>query len=173
VRGILDGHIVLDRTIAERGRYPAVNVLRSISRTMPDCNTQAQTDIIHRARQLLSTYEDMGELIRIGAYKQGSDPKVDEAIRYVDPIESFLHQDKRTRTALEEGYRQLAHALDVPWDQQQQQQQDGQGAGAQGQQQGRQARQQGQQPRQGQQQQQARRARRRRRPQGQGQGGNA
>jgi flagellum-specific ATP synthase len=115
VRGILDGHIVLDRQIAERGRYPAVNVLRSISRTMPACNTEQQTELVQRARRLLSTYEDMGELIRIGAYKKGSDPKVDEAIQYVDRIESFLHQDKRERTSLDEGYAQLARVLDMPW----------------------------------------------------------
>jgi len=115
VRGILDGHIVLDRRIAERGRYPAINVLRSISRTMPACNTEAQTELVQRARRLLSTYEDMGELIRIGAYKKGSDPKVDEAIQYVDRIESFLHQDKQERTGLDEGYAKLARVLDMPW----------------------------------------------------------
>lgn len=115
VRGILDGHIVLERAIAERGRYPAVNVLRSISRTMPGCNTQAQNDLIARARRLMSTYEDMGELIRIGAYKQGSDPQVDEAITYHPRLENFLAQDKNERCSLPESYAQLAQALDVPW----------------------------------------------------------
>jgi flagellum-specific ATP synthase len=115
VRGILDGHIVLDRQIAERGRYPAINTLRSISRTMPGCNSQAQTDLVTRARQLLSTYEDMGELIRIGAYKQGSDAKVDEAIKYVPSIEGFLAQDKHERADLEGGYAQLARVLGIEW----------------------------------------------------------
>jgi len=115
VRGILDGHIVLDRQIAERGRYPAINTLRSISRTMPGCNTQAQTDLVTRARRLLSTYEDMGELIRIGAYKHGADPKVDEAIRYVPAIEAFLSQDKHERADLDGGYAALANALGVDW----------------------------------------------------------
>ena len=146
VRGILDGHVVLERGIAERGRYPAVNVLKSISRTMPACNTPAQNDLIARARRLMSTYEDMGELIRIGAYKQGSDPQVDEAIRYHPRIENFLSQDKNERCTLEEGYAQLAQALDVPWEtaknqdgsqqgrqqQQQQQQATGSNAGANG-----------------------------------------
>jgi flagellum-specific ATP synthase len=116
VRGILDGHIVLERSIAERGRYPAVNVLRSISRTMPGCNTAPQNDLIARARRLMATYEDMGELIRIGAYKQGSDPNVDEAIRYHPRLESFLSQDKAERATLEESYAQLAQALDMPWE---------------------------------------------------------
>src|SRR6185312_10616412 len=70
-RSILDGHIVLDRAIAERGRFPAINVLRSISRTMPDCNTAAENAVIAAARAHLATYEDMAELIRLGAYKPG------------------------------------------------------------------------------------------------------
>ncbi|MCG8510303.1 MAG: flagellum-specific ATP synthase FliI, partial [Rhodospirillales bacterium] len=111
VRGILDGHIVLDRTIAERGRYPAVNVLRSVSRTMPACNTDEQNAIVGRARQLLATYEDMAELIRLGAYRQGSDPGVDEAIHYYPALEAFLAQIKADRTPLDDGYAQLAEIL--------------------------------------------------------------
>lgn len=90
VRGILDGHIVLERAIGERGRYPAVNVLRSVSRTMPDCNTQAENNLVTRARRLLSTYADMEEMIRLGAYRPGSDPAVDEAIHYHDALERFM-----------------------------------------------------------------------------------
>lgn len=71
--------MVLDRAIAERGRYPPVNVLRSVSRTMPDCNTDAENAIVDRARRLTATYEDMPELIRLGAYRRGSDADVDEA----------------------------------------------------------------------------------------------
>jgi flagellum-specific ATP synthase len=119
VRGILDGHIVLDRSIAERGRYPAVNVLRSISRTMPNCNNKAEHELIARARRLMATYEDMGELIRIGAYKQGSDPQVDEAIRYHPRLESFLTQDKSESCSLPDSYAQLAQALDMPWESEQ------------------------------------------------------
>ena len=113
VRGILDGHVVLDRNIAERGRYPAVNILRSISRTMPDCNTDAQNAIIDRAKQLVSVYEDMAELIRLGAYRQGSDPQVDEAIHYFAGIEEFLHQGKGDPTTLEQCYVDLAQRLDM------------------------------------------------------------
>jgi flagellum-specific ATP synthase len=90
---------------------------------MPGCNTQAETDLVTRARRLLSTYEDMGELIRIGAYKHGSDPKVDEAIKYVPAIEAFLSQDKQERADLESGYAALARVLGVDW-------QAGQGAAA-------------------------------------------
>jgi flagellum-specific ATP synthase len=115
VRGILDGHVVLDRPIAERGRYPAVNVLRSISRSMPACNTDDENALVDRARRLIAAYEDMAELIRLGAYRRGSDPVVDEAIRYYPAIENFLRQGKGESTSLADGYRQLAQAIDMPW----------------------------------------------------------
>jgi flagellum-specific ATP synthase len=115
VRGILDGHVVLDRAIADRGRYPAINILRSVSRTMPDCNSEAQNAVIARARRLVAVYDDMSELIRLGAYRAGSDPQVDEAIRYVPAIEDFMRQSKRDVTGLEEGYARLAKILDMPY----------------------------------------------------------
>ncbi len=71
VRGILDGHIVLDRAIAERGRYPAINILRSLSRAMPGCNSAGEQDIVSRRAGRAAVYEDMAELIRLGAYKSG------------------------------------------------------------------------------------------------------
>ncbi len=111
VRGILDGHIVLDRTIAHRNRYPAVNILRSVSRTMPDCNTPAQTRLVNRARQLLASYDDMAELIRLGAYRKGSDTLVDEAIEFNKPLEAFIAQEKNELTSLEQGYADLAQVL--------------------------------------------------------------
>jgi flagellum-specific ATP synthase len=114
VRGILDGHIVLERQVAERNRYPAINLLRSVSRTMPDCNVDAENRLVDRARGLLATYENMAELIRIGAYKQGSDPAVDEAIHYYEPLERFLGQKKDEVSSLEEGYSELAELLGLP-----------------------------------------------------------
>ncbi len=100
VRSILDGHIVMERAIAERGRYPAINVLKSISRTMPDCNAAEENELIRRARTLLSTYDDMEELIRLGAYRPGSDPLVDEAIHYQPALDAFLAQRKQKQAAL-------------------------------------------------------------------------
>lgn len=111
VRGILDGHIVLERAIGERGRYPAINILRSVSRTMPGCNTEWENGVVGRARQLLATYEDMAEMIRLGAYRPGTDPKTDEAIRYYPLIEQFLTQRKTERGELDLGYRQLEEIL--------------------------------------------------------------
>ncbi len=115
VRGIIDGHIVLDRAIAQRARYPAINILKSVSRAMPRCNTSAQTALIQRAKDIISTYEDMAELIRLGAYRKGSDPKVDEAISLYDGVEAFLNQAPHEQSALEDGYHQLAQILGVPW----------------------------------------------------------
>jgi len=110
-RGILDGHIVMDRSIADRGRYPAIDILKSVSRSMPECLDQQQRQIVRRAKELISTYEDMAELIRLGAYRKGSDPKVDEAIQYYDKIEAFLNQQKNEKTTIDEGFAQLAKIL--------------------------------------------------------------
>ncbi len=107
VRGILDGHIVLERAIAERGRYPAVNVLRSISRTMPGCNTDEENQLVGHSRQMLAAYEDMAEMIRLGAYRPGSDARTDEAIRYYPALERFLSQGKNEPSTLAEGYATL------------------------------------------------------------------
>ncbi len=107
VRGILDGHIVMERAIAERGRYPAVNVLRSISRTMPGCVPEEYRPVLQRARELLSVYADMEDLIRLGAYRQGSDPTVDRAIAINPVLEAFLSQQRGEVTGIAEGYKML------------------------------------------------------------------
>ncbi|MFN3133757.1 flagellar protein export ATPase FliI [Roseibium sp.] len=113
VRGILDGHVVMERGIAERGRYPAINVLKSVSRTMPRCVPAEQQPVLRKAKQLLSTYTDMEELIRLGAYRRGSDPTVDEAIFRFGPIDDFLNQGKDESTTIFEGYAQLANLLEM------------------------------------------------------------
>jgi flagellum-specific ATP synthase len=111
VRGILDGHIVLERAIAERGRFPAINILKSVSRAMPGCNADDEQSLISRARQPLTIYEDMAELIRLGAYKAGTNPEVDEAVRLYPQLEAFLAQSKTERATLSEGYDALAAIL--------------------------------------------------------------
>ncbi len=108
VRGILDGHIVMERGIAERGRYPAVNVLRSISRTMPGCVPEEVRPTLSRARELMSIFSDMEELIRLGAYRKGSDPNVDRAIAIFPKLEAFLGQQRDETTTIAEGYAMLA-----------------------------------------------------------------
>ncbi|NKB20158.1 MAG: flagellar protein export ATPase FliI [Alphaproteobacteria bacterium] len=111
VRSILDGHIVLERAIAERGRYPAINILRSVSRTMPDCNSPEETALITRVRSMVSRYEDMAEMIRLGAYQAGSDPATDEAIYYRDQLEAFLSQTKEEQTDIPMGFEMLAEIV--------------------------------------------------------------
>ena len=115
VRSILDGHIVLDRAIAERNRYPAINILRSISRTMPDCDTPEEAAMVAKARKYIASYEDMAELIRLGAYKKGSNREVDEAIFYYPMLEDFLAQGKQERFTLEQCYELLGAILATPY----------------------------------------------------------
>jgi flagellum-specific ATP synthase len=113
VRGILDGHIVMERAIAERGRYPAINILKSISRTMPRAADPQYLSFVNQAKQVMATYADMEELIRLGAYRPGSSAEVDEAIRLHGPLEAFLGQAKDEATGLLEGYQRLAEILPV------------------------------------------------------------
>jgi len=111
VRSILDGHIVMERAIAERGRYPAINVLKSVSRTMPRAADPAYLAAITRARQVMATYADMEELIRLGAYRPGTSAEVDQAIGLHRPLERFLSQGKEEATGLVDGYRRLERIL--------------------------------------------------------------
>ena len=111
VRSILDGHIVMERRIAERGRFPAINVLKSVSRTMPDCLSEENQELVKHARKLMATYSDMEEVIRLGAYRPGSDPVIDEAIHYNEALEAFLAQKKGEALNLEDGFAELARIL--------------------------------------------------------------
>lgn len=106
-RGILDGHIVLERSIAERGHYPAINILRSISRMVPACHSDEEQNLVRQARRLLSTYEDMADMIRLGAYRQGSNAEVDEAIFYYPQLQNFLSQHHAQNVSLDESFQHL------------------------------------------------------------------
>ncbi len=101
VRGILDGHIVLDRAIAEAGRYPAINILRSVSRALPGCNSGEENAVIEAARRRLADYDRMAELIRLGAYRSGSDADIDAAIRLQPALSGFLAQAPDEHAPLE------------------------------------------------------------------------
>jgi flagellum-specific ATP synthase len=111
VRGILDGHIVMERAIAERGRFPAINILKSISRTMPRSADPNYLPVITHAKQMMATYADMEELIRLGAYRPGTSAEVDAAIGFHEPLESFLRQGKEEATSMAEGYARLAQIM--------------------------------------------------------------
>jgi flagellum-specific ATP synthase len=111
VRGILDGHVVLDRRIAESGRYPAVDVLRSLSRAAASCLNADQAALVRRARALLATYADMSDMVRLGAYKSGADTAVDEAVRVAPRLNAMLSQTRDERRSFEDSFAALAAAL--------------------------------------------------------------
>lgn len=113
VRAILDGHVVMDRSIAERGRFPAIDVMRSVSRTMPECVSPEHREILKEARQLMGAYGDMEEIIRLGAYRKGADPIIDRAIDLNPDFERFLGQAKDEVTGINEGYAELARILNA------------------------------------------------------------
>jgi flagellum-specific ATP synthase len=113
VRGILDGHVILDRRIAEGGRYPAIDVLRSLSRTAAGCCSAEEKALAARARAILALYADMADMVRLGAYKVGSDTAVDEAVALAPRIEAMLRQDREEISSLPDGFAQLAAALEV------------------------------------------------------------
>ncbi len=111
VRSVLDGHVVLDRKIAERGRFPAVDVLRSISRAAPACYMPRERELVVHARRLLALYGEMAELIELGAYRPGSNPAVDEAIAGREAIEKLLAQEIGEDTRDRDPFALLAAAL--------------------------------------------------------------
>ncbi|MCY9361578.1 flagellar protein export ATPase FliI [Bacillus spizizenii] len=107
VRGILDGHIVLDRALANKGQFPAVNILKSISRVMSNISTRQHLDAANKFRELLSTYQNSEDLINIGAYKRGSSREIDEAIQFYPQLIQFLKQGTDESALLEESIAAL------------------------------------------------------------------
>lgn len=115
VRGIVDGHIVMERGIADRGRYPAINILKSVSRSLPRAYTEEQNAIVRKAKTIIAAYENMAELIRLGAYRRGSDANVDEAIMLYPDIEEFLTQRKEDNSTIDEGFERLAEIVGLDY----------------------------------------------------------
>jgi len=107
-RAILDGHIVLDRSLAESGHYPAINIEQSISRAMHSITTLEQQQLARRLKKLYSRYERSRDLINVGAYAAGSDPLLDEAIRLQSGMENFLQQAIHERADVQESLADLA-----------------------------------------------------------------
>ena len=93
LRGVLDGHVVMDRRIAERGRYPAVDLLRSVSRSLPGAASEDENLLIGRARRLLGAWDRAEMMVQAGLYAKGSDPLVDEAIAVWPDLDGFLAED--------------------------------------------------------------------------------
>jgi flagellum-specific ATP synthase len=109
-RAILDGHIVLSRRIAESGHYPAIDIEASISRVMHDIVPHEHTAAARRFKQILSMYQQNRDLIAIGAYQKGSDPRIDASIELWPSMQKFLQQDLQERFAFDESVAAL-HAL--------------------------------------------------------------
>jgi flagellum-specific ATP synthase len=113
-RSILDGHIVLDRKIAARGQYPAVNVLHSISRLFREVTSPQHQQSAQKVRQVLATYEEVADLIQMGMYQKGSAPQIDEAIQLVPRILNYLRQDIGRSFTFAESTQQLLALAGAP-----------------------------------------------------------
>lgn len=112
VRGILDGHIVLDRQLANKGQFPAINVLKSISRVMNQIIDSNHRSSASKLRDLLSTYLNSEDLINIGAYKRGSSREIDEAIKYYPKIISFLKQNVEDKVSIDQSIGSLSQLIE-------------------------------------------------------------
>ncbi|MDI3298192.1 MAG: FliI/YscN family ATPase [Bacillota bacterium] len=107
VRGILDGHIVLSRRLASRGHYPAIDVLESVSRLMPQVASPRHQALAQTYRRLLAVYREAEDLIQVGAYRPGSSREIDEAVRRIEAMNAFAIQDQESRVAMESALREL------------------------------------------------------------------
>lgn len=112
-RSILDGHIVLSRRLTSRGHYPPIDTLQSLSRTMPLVVGAEQIQAARRLRELIAAYDDVEDLVSIGAYKSGSRPVADQALAKWDEINAFLRQDKADGTPFEETVARLRRLTDA------------------------------------------------------------
>ena len=110
-RGVLDGHIVLDRAIAERGRFPAIDIGRSVSRSLPAAATAEEGELIAEARRLTLAYEKATPMVQTGLYQPGADPVVDRAVALAAPLDTFFSEQS---TSPEAAFKRLAEILRPP-----------------------------------------------------------
>ncbi len=114
VRSILDGHIVLSRKIANRGQYPAIDILQSVSRVMPDIVTADHRSRAMEFNEILSTYNEAEDLINIGAYVKGSNPQIDHALAKITSLRSFLKQDMNEKALYKDTVKRLSSIIEQP-----------------------------------------------------------
>ncbi|NEX46376.1 FliI/YscN family ATPase [Pseudotabrizicola algicola] len=110
LRGVLDGHVILDRQIAERGRFPAIDLLRSVSRSLPAAASDVENALIARTRSLLAAWDRAEMMVQAGLYQRGSDPLVDQAIRLWPALDAFLAEDAPDN-GVEGSFARLADCL--------------------------------------------------------------
>ena len=113
VRSIVDGHIVLTRKLAHRGHFPAIDVLQSTSRVMRSVVSDDHVKMSQKIRELLAIYQEAEDLINVGAYKQGSNPKIDLAVRLIDKINQYLRQDISDSTTYQDSYMYMMDILNA------------------------------------------------------------
>ena len=101
-RGILDGHIMLNRKLAHKNHYPAIDILQSISRCMSQIATKDHKALAGKLKNVLATYNEAEDLINIGAYKSGANPNIDYAIEKIDSVNEYLCQDVDTKYSFDE-----------------------------------------------------------------------
>jgi flagellum-specific ATP synthase len=112
-RACLDGHIVLARKLAQQGHFPAVDVLASVSRVMNDIVAKKHRELAQEAREVLAAYRESADLIEVGAYAAGSNPRVDRALRCVHEVNRVLRQGPEDRFTLEQTLAELKRALET------------------------------------------------------------
>lgn len=112
LRGVLDGHVVMDRTIAERGRFPAVDVLRSVSRSLPHCAKPEENARIAEARRLMGAYDRAEMMIQAGLYERGSDPLVDRAVQVWPALDAFVGEE--APGGIRQAFARLAQCVEPP-----------------------------------------------------------
>lgn len=110
LRGVLDGHVVMDRKIAERGRYPAIDLLKSVSRSLPNAASDSENALISQARRVLGAWDRAELMVQAGLYAKGSDPQIDEAIRLFPRLDAFL-AEPAPDGGIAASFARLAHIL--------------------------------------------------------------
>ncbi len=110
-RAILDGHIVLSRELARQNQYPPIDVLSSVSRVMYDVTTKEHFSLSNQFKELLATYKEAEDMINIGAYVKGSNPRIDRALKLIDQMRAYLKQDIDENTDFEQSIKQLGDIL--------------------------------------------------------------
>ncbi len=113
-RSILDGHMVLSRRLASRGHYPPVDVMESISRSMNDVVSPAHWERALEIKSLLAAYAEAEDLVNIGAYARGSNPRIDRALQFIAPIETFLKQGSREAAPFDHNVQRFMGLLEPP-----------------------------------------------------------